>query len=196
MKSDWVFKIGCHGRGAQRSSPQHPVALEELPIDEQFRLVKSTNAFDFFDRIPQLENFDEYRQASQKYGLPILTGSWMYRLGEDDALISQNLKIAKDIGSVIHDFMIYTHHSDGHVLTDEEIINCYLRTYDEGMKLGVEPSFELHIKLWSEDFRRVTPIALTVQKRGIPFNFTLDYSHVNFKIENPEEQEISGIRGC
>ena len=62
------------------------------------------------------------------------------------------------------------------------------------MKLGVEPAFELHVKMWSEDFRRVTPVALAVQDRGIPFNFTLDYSHVNFKIENPEKQDISGIR--
>jgi hypothetical protein len=62
------------------------------------------------------------------------------------------------------------------------------------MAIGVEPTFELHVNMWSEDFRRVTPVALAVRDRGIPFNYTLDYSHVNFKIENPEEQDISGIR--
>ena len=71
---------------------------------------------------------------------------------------------------------------------------CYLRCYDEGMQLGVEPSFELHVNMWSEDFRRVTPLAQMVQNKGVPFNCTLDYSHVNFKINNPEEQDISGIR--
>ena len=71
---------------------------------------------------------------------------------------------------------------------------CYLRCYDEGMQLGVEPSFELHVNMWSEDFRRVTPLAQAVQNKGVPFNYTLDYSHVNFKINNPEEQDISGIR--
>ena len=83
---------------------------------------------------------------------------------------------------------------DGHVVTDQEIVDCYLNTYDEAMGLGVKPAFELHVNMWSEDFRRVTPVALAVQDRGIPFNYTLDYSHVNFKIENPEEQDISGIR--
>ena len=80
------------------------------------------------------------------------------------------------------------------MVTDQEIIDCYLETYDAAMSQGVEPAFELHVNMWSEDFRRVTPVALAVQDRGVPFNYTLDYSHVNFKIENPEEQDISGIR--
>jgi hypothetical protein len=173
---------------------QHPVSLEEPTIDEQFSAVKETGAFDFLDRIPSPETFDEYRRAAHEYALPMLTGSWMYMLGQDDALIRENLRIAGEIGSSIHDMMIYTNHADGHVVTNAEIVDCYLRSYDEGMKLGVEPSFELHINMWSEDFRRVTPVALAVKDRGIPFNYTLDYSHVIFKIENPQEQEYSGIR--
>jgi len=188
------FLIGCNGRGAQASSIEHPISLQEASIDEQFRLVKASGVFDYFDRIPLRENFDEYQRAVEKYQLPIHSASWFYRLGEDDALILDNLKIAREIGADMHNIMIFTHHARGHVVTDQELIDCYLRCYDEGMKLGVEPSFELHVNMWSEDFRRVTPLALAIQDRGIPFNFTLDYSHVNFKIDNPEEQEISGIR--
>ena len=46
------FLIGCNGRGAQASSLEHPVSLQEDSIDEQFRLVKETGVFDYFDRIP------------------------------------------------------------------------------------------------------------------------------------------------
>jgi hypothetical protein len=188
------FLIGCNGRGAQASSIERPVSLEEASIDEQFRLVKEAGVFDYFDRIPLRDSFDEYRKAIAKYDLPICSASWFYRLGEDEALLSDNLRIAAEIGAKMHNIMIFTDHADGHVVTDQEIVDCYLNTYDEGMKLGVEPAFELHVNMWSEDFRRVTPVALAVQDKGVPFNFTLDYSHVNFKIENPEEQDISGIR--
>ena len=34
------FLIGCNGRGAEDSSIDRPISLEEASIDEQFRLVK------------------------------------------------------------------------------------------------------------------------------------------------------------
>lgn len=188
------FLIGCNGRGAQDSSIDRPISLEEPSIDEQFRLVKETGVFDYFDRIPLRDSFDEYRKAVEKYDLPICTVSWFYRLGADEALLQDNLKIATEIGADMHNIMIFTEHADGHMVTNQEIVDCYLDTYDAAMKLGVEPTFELHVNMWSEDFRRVTPVARAVQDRGIQFNYTLDYSHVNFKIENPEEQDLSGIR--
>jgi len=188
------FYLGCNGRGAQASSLARPVSLEEPSIDEQFRLVKETGSFDYFDRIPLRSNFDEYRRAIEKYDLPVRTASWFYRLGQDESLLSANLRIAKEIGAAMHNIMIYTNHAEGRPVTDDEIVDCYLRTYDDGVKLGIEPAFELHVNMWSEDFRRVTPVARRVQAKGVPFNFTLDYSHVIFKIGNPAEQDISGIR--
>ena len=89
-----TFRIGCNGRGAQQSSLQRPVALEEASIDEQFRLVKEAGVFDYFDRLPSAENLDEYRKAIDKYDLPVLTASWFYRLGENDGSISDNLRMA------------------------------------------------------------------------------------------------------
>ena len=188
------FLIGCNGRGAQASSIDHPISLEEASIDEQFRLVKETGVFDYFDRIPLREDFDTYVNAVEKYDLPIETVSWFYRLGADEARMSENLQIAREIGAKMHNVMIFTHHADSHVVTNDEIVDCYLSIFDEAASLGVEIAFELHVNMWSEDFRRVTSVALAVQDRGIRFNYTLDYSHVNFKIDNPEEQYISGIR--
>ncbi len=189
-----TFLLGCNGRGAQASSLSRPVSLQEATIDEQFRMVKESGLFDYFDRLPLRSQLDAYLEAMAKYQLPVHTGSWFYRLGRDDALLADNLVLCKEVGAACHNIMTFTHHADGHVLTDDEIVRHYLETYDAGMKLGVEPSFELHVNMWTEDFRRVTPIAQRIEAQGIPFHFTMDYSHVIFKIGNTHEQDISGVR--
>ncbi|MFC3229570.1 hypothetical protein ACFOGJ_20145 [Marinibaculum pumilum] len=188
------FSIGCNGRGAQASSIDRPVSLEEPPLEEQFRLVAETGVFDHFDRLPLPDQLPAYRALVERHALPVRTASWFYRLGEDEPLIGRNLQIAAEIGATMHNMMIFTHHAAGHVVTDDELVDCYLRSYDEGAKLGVEPAYELHVNMWSEDFRRVTPVAEAVMRRGVPFNYVLDYSHGIFKIGNPAEQEISGVR--
>ncbi len=188
------FLLGCNGRGVQLSSLQQPVSLAELPVDEQFRLVKEAGVFDYFDRIPLRENLPEYVRAIEKYDLPILTASWFYMLGRDEELLFDNLRICHEVGAKCHNIMTFTHHADGHVITDDEVVEHYLAVYDYGMKLDVEPTFELHVNMWTEDFRRISTVAKRVKEHGIPFNFTMDYSHVNFKIGNPEELDISGVR--
>jgi hypothetical protein len=194
MNATPEFLLGCNGRGAQASSIDRPVSLQEASIDEQFRMVKESGVFDYFDRLPLRAQLDDYLVAMAKHDLPVHTGSWFYRLGRDDALLADNLVLCKEVGAACHNIMTFTQHADGHVLTDDEIVRHYLDTYEAGMKLGVEPSFELHVNMWTEDFRRVTPIARRIEAQGIPFNFTMDYSHVAFKIGNPVELDISGVR--
>jgi hypothetical protein len=189
-----TFSIGCNGRGAQASSTDKPVSLEEPPLEEQFRLVKEAGVFDSFDRLPLPHQLPEYQRLIAKYELPVKTASWFYKLGRDEALLAQNIRLAREVGAGIHNIMIYMRHAERRLVTDAELVDCYLRTYDDGMKVGVEPAYELHVNMWSEDFRRVTPVAQAVLDRGVPFNLTLDYSHVIFKIGNPPEQDILGIR--
>ncbi len=190
------FVLGCNGRGAQPSSLAQPVQLAELPIREQFRLVKESGVFDYFDRLPLRSNLDAYLKAMAEFSLPVHTCSWFYRLGDpaEEGLLLDNLKICQEVGAKAHNIMTFTHHHDGHVLTDDEVVEHYLQVYDAGMKLGVEPCFELHVNMWTESFLRVETVAREVQRRGIPFYFTLDYSHVNFKINHPQELEISEVR--
>ena len=118
--------------------------------------------FDYFDRIPPREDFDTYVNAVEKYDLPIETVSWFYRLGADEARMSENLQIAREIGAKMHNVLIFTHHADSHVVTNDEIVDCYLSIFDEAASLGVEIAFELHVNMWSENFRRVTSVALAV----------------------------------
>jgi len=37
-------------------------------------------------------------------------------------------------------------------------------------------------------------VAALVKARGVPFNMTLDHSHVIFKIDNPKEQLVQGMK--
>ena len=192
---DHGLLLVCNGRGAQASSIARPVSLEEeATIDEQFRMVKESGVFDYFDRLPLRASLDAYLAAMAKYDLPVHAGSWFYMLGRDDALLLDNLKSCSEVGTACHNIMTFTRHADGHVLTDDEIVAHYLETYDAGMKLRVEPSFELRVNMWTEDFRRVAPVAQRIAAHGIPFNFTLDYSHAIFKMGNPVELGISGVR--
>jgi hypothetical protein len=191
---DFPFLLGCNGRGVQRSSIGQPVSLQELPVHEQFRLVKEAGVFDYFDRIPLRGNFSEYVKAIETFQLPVHSASWFYRLGQDDALLKDNLSICREIGASCHNIMTFTHHADGHPLTNAEIVDHYLDVYDDAMKLGIDPSFELHVNMWTEEFLRVETVAEEIRRRGIPFNFTLDYSHVIFKINQPLEQDLSNVR--
>ncbi len=185
--------IGCNGRGAQASSLEAPVSLTEAPVETQFRLVKETGVFDSFDRLPLPGQVDTYRACIERFDLPVLTASWFYALGRDEPRIAENLQIAAAVGARQHNLMIHWHDAAGEPVSDERVAEAYLRTYDDGMRFDVEPTLELHVNMWSEDPRRVASVADRVRRRGMPFNFTLDYSHVIFKIGNPQELAICGL---
>jgi hypothetical protein len=179
--------IGCNGRGVMHTE-------EAASIEAQFAMVRESEAFDYFDRLPQPDEIDEYLRCSDRYRLPLHTASWFYALGRDEALLHRNMEICGRIGAKFHNIMLFTQHADGHVLTDDEIVETYLRVWEQGEKIGVQPTYELHVNMWTEHFLRVEPIVRKVRRHGIPFNFTMDYSHVNFKIGNPEEQAISLVK--
>ncbi len=184
------ISLGCNGRGAQHA----PARAKPPSIDEQFRLVKQSGVFDHFDRMPQPGEEDEYRRAAERYALPIRTGLWSYTAGRDEAVLEKNLRLCKDFGAQCHDIMLRTEHASGRVVTDAEVVDFYLRAYEAGERVGIAIAFEVHIYMWTEDFRRVMPVARAVRARGVPFHFVLDHSHVLLKIDNPEEQDVSGIR--
>ncbi|HYF16505.1 MAG TPA: xylose isomerase [Ramlibacter sp.] len=180
--------LGCNGRSAQHAPGSPP------SIDEQFRMVKAAGVFDFFDRMPQPGEEELYLRASEKHGLPILTGLWSYTAGRDEALLRHNLALTRRSGGQCHNIMLFRQHADGHEVGDEEVVAFYRLAYEESQRLGIDITFEVHIYMWSEDFRRVLPVAERVRREGMPFNFLLDHSHVLLKLENPQEQDLCGIR--
>jgi len=159
-------------------------------------MVKDCGVFDYLDKTPPRAQLTEYLRLSQRFDLPVLAGGWWYTLGRDDDLLAENMRIGAELGSVVHNIQIMMDHADGHLVTDQEVAEAYARAYDIGATLGCPPAFEVHINMWSEDFRRVARVAALVESRGIPFRITLDHSHVIFKINNDRELKVFGLHSA
>jgi hypothetical protein len=131
--------------------------------------------------------------AAEKHDLPMKTGLWTYTKGTDEDLLIHNLKLTKDTGGECHNIMLFNDHADGHEVSNDEVVDFYMFAFEAAEKLGIDITFEVHIYMWSEDFRRVEQVADMVEAKGVPFNFLLDHSHVLLKLNNREEQDICGI---
>ena len=181
--------------GIQTNGIRHTEADGMPDIDTRFRMVKEAGVHDYIDKTPDPHEIEEFEAASEKYGLPVRAGGWYYTLGRDESLFEKNIKTAQRLGSLFHNTQILTHHEDGHPVTDDEVVAACMNFSEIGEKHGVIPCFEVHVNMWSEDFRRVANVGQAIEARGFKFNMTLDHSHIIFKINNPLEQEIGNIRG-
>ncbi len=181
------LKIGICGAGVLHTDAEIP------DIDSCFRWASEARVFDYLDRTPRAGEVDLYKTASQKYALPIFSSGWYYTLGRDEALLERNLLIARECGAVNHNVQILEKNAAGAPVSNEDVVEIYLRAAEWGERLGVVPCFEVHINMWSEHFGRVGAVATAVEARAVPFNMTLDHSHVIFKIDNPKEQAVQGL---
>ncbi|MBT5050724.1 MAG: xylose isomerase [Rhodospirillaceae bacterium] len=180
------FLLGCTYNFLQKDV--------EVPPLTRFEMVRETGVFDYINWLPKSDQLSACVAASEKTGIPMLTGNYIHQLGLNDEMLAETMRNAARAGVKMVNVMLGTYAADGHELTDDEIIDTYLRTAEIGDEVGVALSFELHVDCWSEKYKRVTPIVEAVKARGIPFHLTIDYSHVIFKIDNPEQQEISHVR--
>lgn len=178
--------------GITEASIRHEMSAAP-DLAAQFQMVKDCGAFDYIDKTPPRERLSEYLRLSQRFDLPILAGGWWYTLGRDEGLLADNLRIGAELGSLVHNTQIMMDHADGRLVTDQEVADAYLRAHDIGARLGCLPAFEVHINMWSEDFRRVAMVAALVESAGVPFRITLDHSHVIFKINNEPELQVFGL---
>ena len=182
MASDLLF--GISGGGVLHTDAHTP------SVDTIFAMVKDSGAFDYIERSPPPLQVDEFRRAAQTHGVPLMSGSFFYVLGRDEPLMEWHLRIGRDLGSRAQNTQIMVHDADGKRVTDEKLAETYLWISEIGDRLGVTPCFEVHVNMWSERFTRVAKVAELVEKRGVPFNITLDHSHVIFKIGNLHERDI------
>lgn len=180
--------------GITASGVRHAATAPDPDLDTKFRMVKESGIYDYIDKTPPRDEVDDYLRCREKYDLPVRAGGWFYTLGRDEQLLEENLRIGGRLGSLVHNTQISTYHADGHMVTNEEVVAIYMRAYEVGEEAGCYPTFEIHVNMWSEDFRRVIQVADLVEAQGIPYRMTLDHSHVIFKIDNPLEQEVQNIR--
>jgi hypothetical protein len=180
--------------GINESGTIHCDSDPLISLEEKFKRVAESGVFDYFDKTPPSEKVDEYKRLSEIYELPILAGGWFYVLGRDEDLLYQNLKLGAHLGSLVHNTQIMMDHANGELVTNEKVAEIYIRAYEYGEKLGCIPTFEIHVNMWSEDFKRVEEVENLVSSRGIPFCITLDHSHVIFKMNNIREQKVFNIQ--
>ena len=187
MTANRNIRIGIAEAGVRHDMSRSP------DLATQFRLVKDCGAFDYLDKTPPRAQLREYARLSERFDLPILAGGWWYTLGRDEGLLAENIGVGAELGSLVHNVQIMMDHVDGRLVTDQEVADAYVRAYDLGAPVRCLPAFEVHINMWSEDFRRVAKVAALVESRGIPFHMTLDHSHVIFKIDNDRELRVFGL---
>src|SRR5436190_6579287 len=166
----------------------------EFDIDTRFRMVKEAGVFDYYDKTPPVQDLYTYKAAAQKHDLPMTAGGFYYFLGRDEPLLEWHLRVGKELGQRALNVQIISHDVNRQPVTDEQIVETYLRAAEVGEETGVTPCFEVHVNMWSEHFGRIAKVAQAVEKRGVKFNMTLDHSHVIFKIDNPEAQDVQGMR--
>jgi hypothetical protein len=181
--------------GIQTNGIKHTHADPMPDIDTRFGMAKASGAFDYVDKTPAPDEIDQFIAAREKHGLPIRAGGWFYTLGRDEPLLLENLKLGGRLGSIVHNVQVTSRKADGTLASDQEVVDFYEMAVAEGDRHGVDPCLEVHVNMWSEDFRRVEVVGRMAEDRGLPFRMTLDHSHVIFKIDNPAEQEVFDIRG-
>lgn len=180
------FQLGC-------THNVIPLDVEATPL-ERFQTVKDAGVFDYINWLPPGKVLSPAVSASEKTGIPMTTGNYTHPLGRDDHMLKESMKNAVRAGLECVNVMLQTYAADGHELTDQEIVEAYVTMLEAGEPNKVLVSFEVHVDRWSEKYKRVSQIAKLVKQRGVRFDLTVDYSHVIFKIENPEQQEISAVR--
>lgn len=179
--------------GIQTNGIKHTHADPMPDVDTRFRMVRDSGVFDYVDKTPDADQITAFIKASEKYDIPIRASGWFYAIGRDEPMLQHNLKLAQRLGSSVHNVQILYHDAHGKRVTNAQVVDLYKRAYDWGQALGVTPCFEVHVNMWSEEFQRVAEVANAVEAAGLPFNMTLDHSHVIFKIDNSEEQARFGL---
>ncbi len=182
------LKFGIQTNGIKHS---HKDPIPD--IETRFKMVKNEKIFDYVDKTPERDEINEFKRCSSKYNLPVMAGGWFYQIGKHKELLQANLKIAKELGSIVHNVQIQSHKVNGKIASEMDVRDTYLEAYDIGLKHGVTPCFEIHVNMWSEDFLKVSRVGKLVEDKGIEFNLTLDHSHVIFKIDNLIEQKVFNI---
>lgn len=125
MKKELLF-------GIQTNGIKHTHADPMPDIDTRFAMVRDAGVFDYVDKTPEPDEVDDFLKAGAKYNLPLRAGGWFYTLGVDEALLEKNPQTGRDLGSIVHNTQIKLHHAKGHVVTDDEVVDAYLRAAELG----------------------------------------------------------------
>lgn len=167
---------------------------EALDLESRFRMVAESGVFDYVERVPPPAEIDDYVRLSERYGVPIRACLWYYQLRRDEPLLAWHINVCRFLGAKVMNVQLLTNDAQGAPVSDLDVAEFYLFAYECAAKAGVQIAFETHVNMWSEHLGRVCRVGDIVESRGVPFQITLDHSHVIFKLENLREQMVQGMR--
>ena len=160
----------------------------------RFAWIRHSGAFDYVEKnIDPTEDFTPYFALVEQYGLPIGVFGGIFCAGVDEPRMRWGLATGGRLGARLFNMQLYARHADGHALSDDEVIRFYAEAMEHGTRAGCLPSLEVHVDMWSEDFRRVGRIGERLAQMGIPLRLTLDHSHLIYKIGHAAELALSGL---
>lgn len=161
---------------------------------ERFARVAASGAFNYIEKnFNPDEDVGPYPELAAQHGLPLRVMGGIYLAGQDEARIADEIMLAGRLGARVFNMQLFARHADGHALSDQEVASQFLFALDHGTAHGCLPSFEVHIDMWSEDFRRIERVAAILARQHVTLRITLDHSHLLFKIDSPQELAASGI---
>ncbi|MFM0337439.1 xylose isomerase [Paraburkholderia fungorum] len=166
---------------------------DTFDLETRFRMVSEAGVFDYYERSPPPHELDLHLRMSERYKLPIRAGGFFYTLERDEPLLDWHLRIGGELGAKVQNIQLRHLDANGVPVSNARVAAAYLHAAEVGAKVGVTPCFEVHVDMWSEHFGRVEEVARLVEREGVPFNMTLDASHVIFKIGNTGEQQVQGM---
>ena len=113
------LKFGIQANGIKHKH------LDPMPdIATRFKMVKEQAIFDYVDKTPESHEVDDFKKYSQEYNLPIRGGGWFYEIGNHKELLEKNLKIGKELGSLVHNTQIKAYKSNVTILLFCKTIVC------------------------------------------------------------------------
>ncbi len=160
----------------------------------RFAWIKHSQAFDYVEKnIDPREDFSTYFDLVQRYEVPIRVFGGIFCAGQDEAVMRWGLRTAGKLGARIFNMQLYARHANGKPITDRQVADWYLEAVEHGNASHCQPTLEVHVDMWSEQFRRVETVANLLAQQNVGLRLTLDHSHLVFKIGNPAELRVSGL---
>jgi hypothetical protein len=161
---------------------------------ERFARIAASRAFDYIEKnFNPAEDPASYPDLAAQHNLPLRVMGGIYLAGQDERRIADEIGMAGRWGAQVFNMQLFARHADGHELSDLEVAKQFLFAMEHGARSGCLPSFEVHIDMWSEDFRRIERVAALLARHHVPLRVTLDHSHLLFKVDSPDELAASGI---
>ena len=158
----------------------------------RFAWVRHCGAFDYIEKnIDPGEDFAPYFDWVEHYGVPIGVFGGIFCAGQDEARMRWGLATGGKLGARLFNMQLYARHANGRPLSDQQVADFYLDALEHGEPVGCLPTLEVHVDMWSEDFRRVERVAGLLARSNVKLRLTLDHSHLIFKIGHAEELALS-----